>query len=288
MFYFFFFQALLEPLFLTPVDDPILRITNKPFVNITDIDDFNINIPSVSKTVLTENIRQDRGLDESEDFLLLTDIFDKPITDSGNSIQKEPSLVKYLVLEEEKETQSTDSEVPIPIVIQEVEIEPDDDFESVQKITGSGETIEIKVEEEKETNFTDTEDPTPIVLVEEVEIEPDNDFEKCVQKITDSEEATEVEEQEAEYLEYLPINIENGLQIIDSRSLVQEDCDINEYLLKNQGINTEIIEEEIVIQSEREERQITDSESGQPNLNSLICTENMPFDIFIERQIFCT
>ena len=171
----------MEPLFLNPVDDPILRLTSngysKPFVNITDIDEFNINVPSRSSTVPRENIRQDKGLDESEKCLLLSDI-----NDSENSIQKEPSLVKNVVLEDGKGPQLTDSEDPTPIVlVQELKIEPDDDLENVQKITDSTETIE-----------------------------------------------------EAECSEYLPINKENGLKIIDSRSLVQEECDINEYLLKNQ------------------------------------------------------
>ena len=237
----------MEPLFLTPVDDPILRLTrngySKPFVNITDIDDFNINIPSVSRTAP----RSHKGLNETEDFLQLSDIFGSSITDSGNFIEKEPSYVKHVLLEE----RSTDSEDPTPIIIvQEVEIEPDEDLECVQKITDSTETIEVKVEEEMKSQLPDSEDT---VLVLEVEIEPDDL--KSVQKITDSDETIEVKvEQNAECSEseYLPRKEENGLQKIDSRSLVQE-----------------VIHAGILIQPKQKEGRITDSsESEQPNLNS--------------------
>ena len=212
---FSFFQGLLKPLFLTPVDDPILKLTSngysKPFVNITDIDDFNINIPSVSRILPTKNTGQDKDVDESEDFLQLSEIFDKPITDSRTLVQNEPCQVSLSLLEEE--AQLTDSEDTVLVL--EVEIEPDD-LKNFQKITDSGETIKMKVEQE------------------------------CS--------------------EYLPINKENGLQIIDSRSLVKEECDINEYSLKNQEVDQEVIDTAIVIQPEQ--GQITDSESGKPNLKS--------------------
>ena len=94
-------------------------------------------------------------------------------------------------------------------------------------VTDSTETIEIKVKVENELQLTDSEDPTPTDLVQEIKIEPDDDLEN-IPKITDSRDTIEIKvEQEDEYFEYLPIKEESGLRIIDSRSLVKEEFDIN-------------------------------------------------------------